>query len=177
MSRSSTDGWVGRRARRLGCERGQAAVELAMVLPLLLVILLGVIEFGRAFELEHAIGGLSREGANLAARGSTLLEAVTVTLNSGADIGLNTNGGVVASHVLSSGGKIIIEDQQASSGYGAKSRIGVKGAEVSGIDASGLTPGESMYVVEVFYDYSTVTPFKDLTKAVFPAELYERTVF
>src|SRR4028119_1068388 len=147
MSRSSTE--------RLRCERGQAAVELAMVLPILLIILLGVIEFGRAFELKHAVNGLSREAANLAARGATLQQAVTAAMTSGADISLNTLGGVVASRVLSSGGTVRIDDQEASAGYGGRSKIGIEGGQVSAIDVTGLGSGESFYVVEVFYDFNT----------------------
>ena len=169
MSRSSSD-----LAR---CERGQAAVELAMVLPLLLVILLGTIEFGRAFELKHAIGGLSREAANLAARGTSLTQAVAVTLANGADLRLSEEGGVVASTVVAANGRVTVEDQVASPGYDGRTKIGLKGAQVTGIDVSGLTSGESLSVVEVFYDYSTVTPLPGLTRAVFPQELYERTVF
>ncbi|MBW3560774.1 MAG: pilus assembly protein [Proteobacteria bacterium] len=162
---------------RLRCRRGQAAVELAMVMPILLIILLGVIEFGRAFELKHAVNGLSREGANLAARGTSLQQAIAVTLSNGADISLDTLGGVVASRVLSSGGTVRIEDQEASAGYAGRSKIGIEGGQVSAIDVSGLSGGESFYVVEVFYDFSTVTPLSGLTRLVFPEELYERTVF
>jgi Flp pilus assembly protein TadG len=169
MSRSSTE--------RLRCERGQAAVELAMVLPLLLIILLGVIEFGRAFELKHAISGLSREAANLAARGASLQKAIDVTISNGADVKLSTEGGVVASRIVVQDGKVIVDDQLASSGYSGKTKIGLKGAQVGGMDVTGLTTGERLYVVEVFYKYTTITPFKGLTKAVFPEELYERAVF
>ena len=169
MSRSSTE--------RLRCERGQAAVELALVLPLLLIILLGVIEFGRAFEMRHAISGLSREAANLAARGTSLQQAVTVTLSNGADLELDSRGGVVASRIVVDDGEVIVDEQEASAGYAGRTRIGLEGARVAGIEVSGLTSGESLYVVEVFYDYSTVTPLAALTNAVFPEELYERSVF
>lgn len=169
MSRSSTE--------RLRCERGQAAVELALVLPLLLIILLGVIEFGRAFEMQHAISGLSREAANLAARGASLQQAIDVTLSNGADLELGREGGVVASRILVDDGQVIVDDQLASAGYAGKTKIGLKGAPVAGLDVAGLTGGETLYVVEVFYRYSTVTPFKGFTKAVFPEELYERAVF
>jgi len=44
-------------------ERGQALVELAILLPILLVILLGVIDFGRVFYAYVTITNASREGA------------------------------------------------------------------------------------------------------------------
>lgn len=42
---------------------GQAMVEFAMVLPLLLLLLVGLIEFGRAWNLHQVVTDASREGA------------------------------------------------------------------------------------------------------------------
>jgi len=44
-------------------QQGQAMVELALVLPILLVLLCGIIEFGRIFGAYMVISNLSREGA------------------------------------------------------------------------------------------------------------------
>lgn len=44
-------------------ERGQALVELAMLLPILLIILLGIIDFGRVFYAYVTITNAAREGA------------------------------------------------------------------------------------------------------------------
>lgn len=46
-----------------GKEKGQGLVELAIILPLLLIILLGIIDFGRVFYAYVAITNASREGA------------------------------------------------------------------------------------------------------------------
>jgi len=43
--------------------RGQAIVELAILLPVLLLILLGILEFGRIFSTYITITHASREGA------------------------------------------------------------------------------------------------------------------
>jgi hypothetical protein len=53
-------------ARRLRDDVGGAAVEFALVLPLLLVVTMGVIEFGRAFNHSHVITDAAREGARRA---------------------------------------------------------------------------------------------------------------
>jgi Flp pilus assembly protein TadG len=42
-------------------ERGQAAVEFALILPLLLMLILGVIEFGRAWNLAQVATDAVRE--------------------------------------------------------------------------------------------------------------------
>ncbi len=57
-------GGDGRRARpRRRGERGAAAVEFAIVLPLLFVLLFGIIEFGILFYNYQVITNASREGA------------------------------------------------------------------------------------------------------------------
>jgi len=50
--------------RRLG-ERGAALVEFAMVLPLLLLLLLGVVEYGIAFNQRLTIGNVSQTAARV----------------------------------------------------------------------------------------------------------------
>ena len=44
-------------------EKGQTVVEVAIVLPILLVILLGIIDFGRVFYAAVTISNASRVGA------------------------------------------------------------------------------------------------------------------
>ena len=51
-----------RPARRRG-RRGTAVVEFAVVAPLFLLLLAGIIEFGQAFRIEHAISNASRRAA------------------------------------------------------------------------------------------------------------------
>src|SRR6185369_15401132 len=51
-----------------GDERGQALVELALALPLLLVTLLGVVDLGRAFVYTGAATNSAREAAMYAAK-------------------------------------------------------------------------------------------------------------
>ena len=46
--------------------RGQALVEFALLLPFLLLLLLGVIEFGRAWNVKQVLTNASREGARYA---------------------------------------------------------------------------------------------------------------
>jgi Flp pilus assembly protein TadG len=48
-------------------ERGAAAVELAVILPLLLLILFGIMEFGRAYNVQVSLTQAAREGARYAA--------------------------------------------------------------------------------------------------------------
>ena len=44
-------------------DRGAVMVEFAIILPVLLLILLGIVEFGRAYNVQVSIQAAAREGA------------------------------------------------------------------------------------------------------------------
>ena len=47
-------------------KRGQSVVEFALVFPLLLLVLFGITEFGRAWATQNVLTSAAREGARLA---------------------------------------------------------------------------------------------------------------
>lgn len=51
------------RRRRWGSERGAAAVEFALILPILVLILFGVIEFGGVYNAQLMVTSAAREAA------------------------------------------------------------------------------------------------------------------
>ena len=53
--------------RMLRSERGAAAVEFALVLPVLIVLVLGIVEFGRAFQVQSTLAAAAREGVRIVA--------------------------------------------------------------------------------------------------------------
>ncbi len=58
--------------RLLRSDSGQGLVEFSLALPIILIILLGMVEFSNAYDRVHGLAGLSREGANIASRGTAL---------------------------------------------------------------------------------------------------------
>jgi Flp pilus assembly protein TadG len=95
-------------------DRGAAAVEFALVLPLLLLIVFGIIDFGRALNAQITLTQAAREGARLDALGqpnvqagtqaaATGLSPVTVTITSlcPAGAGPTATATVQASYVFS----------------------------------------------------------------------------
>lgn len=52
-----------------GGERGAVLVELALVLPLLVMLLFGIVEFGRGYSAKVQLTGAARDGARYAALG------------------------------------------------------------------------------------------------------------
>ena len=68
QQRSARDArWPGRRAILRGCE-GAQLLEFALVLPLLVVLVIGVSDFGGAYTLKDKLANAAREGARIAAR-------------------------------------------------------------------------------------------------------------
>ncbi|MGH2589590.1 MAG: TadE/TadG family type IV pilus assembly protein, partial [Actinomycetota bacterium] len=57
--------------RRVRGQRGAVAVEFALILPVLLLIVVGTIEFGRVYSQFQVFNGAAREGARCAAVKST----------------------------------------------------------------------------------------------------------
>ena len=64
-------------SKKLIDARGQSLVEFAFLMPLVLVVALGVVEFGYALLDQHVVTKLTREGSNLISRDTTIDDAVT----------------------------------------------------------------------------------------------------
>ena len=89
--------------RKAPRDRGAAAVEFALLLPLLMLLVFGIVDFGRALNAQITLTQAAREGARLAALGepnvvsstqaaATGLNPVNVTVTScpaGAGAGVN----------------------------------------------------------------------------------------
>jgi Flp pilus assembly protein TadG len=69
--------------RILRGDSGQSTIELAIILPFLLLLALGVFEFARAIQAKNIVTNMSREGTNLVSRGSddpqTIMSALAST--------------------------------------------------------------------------------------------------
>ncbi|WLQ06861.1 TadE/TadG family type IV pilus assembly protein [Arthrobacter oryzae] len=62
-------------------ERGAVAVEFAIVLPVLLALVLGIMEFGRAFNAQISLTNAAREGVRVMAISNDPAAARTATKN------------------------------------------------------------------------------------------------
>lgn len=49
--------------RRLSDDRGATAVEFGLIVPLLIVLVIGIAEFGHAFQVQGTLSAAAREGA------------------------------------------------------------------------------------------------------------------
>lgn len=67
--------------RKLGQQKGQSLVETAVILPVVLLLVMGIIDFGLIFNNYILITNASREGARKASLGGTDSEVVQVVEN------------------------------------------------------------------------------------------------
>ncbi len=74
-------GWNTRRRLRVGDERGAVAVEFALIFPVLVLLLVGIIEFGAMFNAQLLVQGAAREGARAMSLTGDVAQAQAAALN------------------------------------------------------------------------------------------------
>ncbi len=79
-------------------ERGAAAVELALILPIILTLLFGIIEFGRAYNASIIVTHAAREAVRKVALGASDVDAE----DAGKQAGFSLPGGVSVSAIAPS---------------------------------------------------------------------------
>jgi Flp pilus assembly protein TadG len=71
-------------------ERGQSLVEFALIVPVLIFLLLGIIDFGRVFHAYLTIDHAGREAARTASIGKDVATITSKAVSQGSSIGLTT---------------------------------------------------------------------------------------
>jgi TadE-like protein len=186
-------------------ERGQSIIETAIILPLLLVIVLGVVEVSYALMDQHVVTKLTREGANLISRDTSLGDAANaLKAMAGRPVNFDTNARLIftvirkgATTGTSNFGMDIIYQRYEYGALAASSALQPKGSPSFGVppdysapnadtDTSlqltglptGLTvgTGSMVYVAEVFTKHDLITPFDKFGVTV-PNILYSIAYF
>ena len=180
-------------------EAGQALFEFGVTLPILMALVLGVIEFGYALFQVQLVTSMAREGSNLIARQVTINDAEAALQTMSGLVRFDANSTLILSVVrLGVGGAnnnvpIIVQRHsvgafaassvlgdppqsayQGSPDYNAYDPDNDPSIRVSGVLPNGftLTPGESVYVTEVFTQRTSIVPFMPL-----PAMLHASAYF
>lgn len=83
-------------------ERGAAAVEFALLAPVLLLMVMGIAEFGRAYHVQATISQAAREGVRVMALNNDPAGAIAATRAAAPTLNL-TNVTVTPSSCISSG--------------------------------------------------------------------------
>jgi hypothetical protein len=190
---------------RLGGERGQSVVEFAIIMPLLLVVVLGVVDVSYALLDQHVVTKLTREGSNLISRETTLEDAAAALKSmSGRPVDFDTHSKVIFSVIRKGAttgtnnfGKDVLYQRYEYGALSATSFIKTKGAgsfgsdpdhqaanadSDTGLQLTGLPAGVSVgagsmvYVTEVYTRHETITPLNKFGINV-PTVLYSIAFF
>jgi hypothetical protein len=193
-----------REAHRLRSARGQSILEFALIVPIALLVVLGVVDVGYALLDQHVVTRLSREGSNLISRDVSLQDAVNALKNmSTAPVDLD-NGSKVIFSVIKKGatlgtanynqdilyqrheyGTLAAQSviQTAGSGsfgsaptYEAANADSNTGLRVTNLPVSIAMPGGMIYVTEIFSTHTRLTPLDRIGVTV-PQTLYAIAYF
>jgi Flp pilus assembly protein TadG len=89
--------------RPLGDERGASAVEFAFIVPLLIVLVLGIAEFGHAFQVQGTLSAAAREGVRAMALRNDPADARDVVQNAAASLNPGITDAQITITVLQAG--------------------------------------------------------------------------
>lgn len=170
------------RAKRLEDEQGAALLELALCLFMLLVLVFGIIDFSQMIYDHQMMCGLTRQGSDLASRGTTLATTGAALEIQGAGMNIGTNGRIILTAVSndSKGNAQVVDQWISATGISASSAIGTGVGNPATMPASAstaLNAGQTLYVTEVFYSYSPMTPIGGFLKKSIASTLYETAFF
>ena len=173
-----------------GGRKGQALLELALITVILAVMVMGMVDYGRLFVVRQMMVVASREGANLAARGTSLSNAVSAMVATApAMLFTNGCGTIIASAVTRNNSGVVTVTGQVK--YGATnypSRVGNLNATGNAVTLPNNqlpATNQTLYATEVFYPFGPATPVGSLlnflrgrgTNASSPSLLYDVTFF
>lgn len=167
-------------------KKGQALVELTLLSPLLVLLAYGSIEVANVISTYINLTHTTREGANLASRGTDpnlALDAIIAAASPTLRTDNISHWNVIYSKIIQDPGvpcpqppcTYKVASQIVRGSMGQSSKIGTVNQTVTlqGIDSVG--PGQTFHAVEVFFDYrSTILTF--VGEQISPT-IYDRTIF
>jgi hypothetical protein len=161
---------------------GQALIELALVLPLLCLVVFGIVDYGRVLNDEQIMVDLSRQGSNMASRGTTLPATAAALLSGSGILNLSLSGQVIVTSVSRVNNVDTIGGQTLLGGLSNSSKIGTgvnsKATVPAGIDdIFTKNPGQTVYITELYYTFQPITPLATMWKVVMPSTLYQVAYF
>lgn len=167
-------------------QSGQALLELSVAFTMLVVFVLGIVDFGQAVYDAEVMKNLSGESSSLASRGASLSSTASSIVTNSATVNLGSQGCVIVTAVTNNGGSLQVTDQASQCAIsGVASKIGcVQGK--SGCNNStpaipsaattalqGEVAGSSLYITEIYYNYTANTPITQfLQGSALPTQLY-----
>ena len=150
----------GRRISRLPAgERGTIAIEAAIILPLLILIFLGMVEFSQALTVKRRVQNVASATADLVAQSQTV---TTAQLNDIANIGAQlmlpfSSTGIaltITSVAEDSQNNITVQWSCSWATLSSSANCSASGAAYTGLPAGLLSAGQSLIIGRTSYPYT-----------------------
>ncbi len=172
-------------AKRLEDEQGAAFIELAICVPMLLILVFGLIDFSQMIFDNQRMSGISRQGSDLASRDAFGSEGlppiVSALVTQGAAMSIGTQGRIILTEVGGTGSQpTILAQSESLTGITVTSAVGTGVGSPATVPANAVTvlnAGQRLFVTEVFYSYSPMTPVGGLLKTSLASTLYDVAYF
>lgn len=161
---------------------GQAILELALVVPLLCLILFAIVDYGRALNAEQILVDLSRQGSNMASRGTALSATADALLLGSGSLNLSAGGQVIITSVSRVNNVDTISGQVSKGGISKPSKIGTGVGNRATVPATiddvfSKNAGRTIYITEVYYTFPQFTPLATMRHFAMPSVLYQVAYF
>ncbi len=170
-------------------EKGQAYIELVVVLPLLIFLLMGLFDYSRAVHAKSVITNMSREAANLIARANMNLsgdeakdfqDVLDLIGKTAQPLDMVHQGMMYISKIefANNANKITrtLSWNRSTLSPTPSSKINISGQypTVPAQNLGGLTlsSGKTTYVVEVFYKYESLFPANAFSPTLYSISIY-----
>ena len=153
-----------RASGNVSATRGQAVIELAITLMLLVTLLMGIFDYSRAIHAQSIITNMSREGANLVARANmnlsgdepTDFQNVLDLIGKTAQPLDMVNRGLMYIYKVERVGGVNTITQELGWSRSAASPRPVRSPSARNLGGVTLADGQAAYGVEVYYRYRSV---------------------
>ena len=162
-------------------EKGIASLELALILPVLMILAFGLIDLGGLIHARLVITNVSREGGSLASRGIKVgNDLLLMLMASGTPLDLNTSGKIYVSKITAGATADAPNpaiSTQINQGNLAVNSVIDKGQPFLGLSstlynhlvfnhANQTSDLSEITVVEVFYIYRPITPLPNFIENI-----------
>jgi hypothetical protein len=162
-------------------ERGASLAELAVILPVILVLLLGIVDFGRLFYAHQVLNDLGREAANLVSRGSTVDAAFAAASYDEGPVSVGENGVMIISTIrrrsTDDATPWVVEQEVRGTSLPSASRVGVRGRAARVPNLTTLEAGVTVTAVELMHGFQPLFSIKRLGLDLYPETVYEAAFF
>lgn len=159
-------------------QRGIAAIELAVALPILMSMLLGTVEFGRYVLLNQKLQNAASSAADFATREDTISAAglndiFSATRQIISPFELALNGNLVVSAVGRDGGDppTVLWQSNGTGELEVSSNLGAPGSTAVLPETFAMDNDETAIIVEIFYQYepwlSGIIPGSTISKSAY----------